>query len=556
MTEEINFDLTKLEQEYNESKKEASTLFDEDGYLKTFKDIQRQFINILEKRKEIAYQKAYDLYMSSPDALLKLAEAEEDKSNGELKKKKVIHDAVKEGNEAKKKVIPNTPLKCAEFLKKYIRFIRIKPEGQGQRAPLHFYDPDSGIYLEDDEFLHDLMVTIHPNITERQGNDALYKIAHSVPLKDNQENFVVVGQELYNNVTGELTQFDPRVIVTRKVRMGYNPNATEPNIDVWKPTEWLQGLFDNDRDSYDLAIQIIRATITGKTLENIFWLYGEGGTGKGTFQTLLENLVGSENVASFKIDGASGKFDTSILIGKTVVIGDDIQKDVVIKDTSVVFSLATGNPIRIEDKGKRPYTTRKRMTVVQSSNGFPRMNADQKAINRRFRVLTFSELKGKADKRIKNNYVGRKEVLEYFVKLAIETPFRDVNPQKSIEFLDEAYKEMNPVADFVDRFFNDDIIKCNYVPNGYVFECFKAYCEKNQNRNYFLNDRTLHKQIKKILPKSFRPKQVTIKKGQKFYEEFNPHLVSNPWHFDAYDNGRNKKEDQAKAQKERGYGKI
>lgn len=556
MTEEINFDLTKLEEEYNESKKEASTLFDEDGYLKTFKDIRKQFINILEQKKEIAYQKGYDLYMNNPKVLLKLAKAGKDEENGELIRKTVIEDAKKEGEKAKKNATPKTPLECAEFLKKYIRFIRITPEGQGQRAPLHFYAPDLGIYLENDEFLHDLMVTIHPNNTERLGNDALYKIAHSVPLKDKQDSFVVVGQKLYNNETGEFTHFDPRIVVTRKVRTGYNPNATEPIIDGWKPTQWLLGLFDNDRESYDLAIQIIRATITGKTLENIFWLYGEGGTGKGTFQTLLENLVGSENVASFKIDGASGKFDTSILIGKTVVIGDDIQKDVVIKDTSVVFSLATGDPIRIEDKGKRPYTTRKRMTVVQSSNGFPRMNADQKAINRRFRVLTFSELKGKADKRIKNDYVGRKEVLEYFVKLAIETTFRDVEPKKSIEFLDEAYKEMNPVADFVDRFFNDDVIKCNYVPNGYVFESFKGYCKQHQNKNYFLNEMSLHKQIKKILPKTFKPKQVTIPKEQKFYEEFNPHLVNNPWHFDGYNNGRDKKEDQAKAQKERGYGKI
>ena len=84
MTEEINFDLTKLEEEYNESKKEASTLFDEDGYLKTFKDIRKQFINILEQKKEIAYQKAYDLYMNNPKVLLKLAKAEKDEENGEL----------------------------------------------------------------------------------------------------------------------------------------------------------------------------------------------------------------------------------------------------------------------------------------------------------------------------------------------------------------------------------------------------------------------------------------------------------------------------------------
>lgn len=551
---EINID--ELQEQLEKTKEDTQSLFDEDGYLKTFKGIREQFISILEKKKEIAYQKAYETYMNSPDALLKLAEAEEDENNGELRRKKVEADAIKLGEKAKKEVVPTTSLRCADFLKRYIRFVRIRPEGQGQRAPLFFYDPDSGVYSEDNEFLQDLLVTIHPNITERQSNDALYKISHSVPLKDKQDNFVVVGNEIYNNNTGEFFQFDPDIIVTRKVKVGYNPNAEEPIINGWKPTEWLKGLFNNDKESYDLAIQIIRATITGKTLENIFWLYGEGGTGKGTFQTLLENLVGAENIASFKIDATAGRFDTSILIGKSVVIGDDIQKDVVIKDTSIVFSLATGDPIKIEDKGKRPYTTRLKMTVVQSSNGFPRMNADKKAINRRFRVLSFSELKGKPDKRIKNDYVSRKQVLEYFVKLAIETPFKDVEPQKSVSFLDEAYKENNPVADFVDRFFNDDVIKCRYVPNGYVFECFKAYCKQHQNKNYFLNEIALHKQIKQILPKTFKPKKVTIPKGKVFFDDFNPHLVSNPWHFDAYNNGRGKKENLEKDKKERGYERI
>ena len=78
--------LNELQQQLDESKKEASTLFDEDGYLKTFKDIRKQFINILEQKKEIAYQKAYDLYMNNPKVLLKLAKAEKDEEVVQLLK--------------------------------------------------------------------------------------------------------------------------------------------------------------------------------------------------------------------------------------------------------------------------------------------------------------------------------------------------------------------------------------------------------------------------------------------------------------------------------------
>ena len=545
-------DLKQLEEEI----KEEQSPFDTEGYLVTFKNIRGQFRDIIDKQKETAYSEAYTAYMNSPKALSKLSKIKDDDLNADLERQLVEGKAVEHAEKVKSKASPKTPLQCSIFLRKYIRFVRIRPEGKGQKAPLYFYDPDSGIYSEDNELLQDLMVTIYPNITERQAIDTLYKISHSVPLRDKQSNFVVIGSELYNNQTGEFQPFNPNVIATRKVKTEYNPNAVEPTINGWKPTEWLKGLFNHDKESYELAIQIIRATVTGKTLDNIFWLHGVGGTGKGTFQTLLENLVGAENIASYKIDEKNGRFDTSILIGKSVVIGDDVQKDVVIKDTSIVFSLATGDPIRIEDKGKRPYTTRLKMTVVQSSNGFPRMNADKNAIDRRFRVLTFSELKGKPDKRIKNDYINLPEVLEYLVKLAIETPFKDIEPQRSIDFLNEEYKEMNPVADFVDRFFNDDVIQCKYVPNGYVFECFKAYCKQHQNMKYFLNEVSLHKQIKPLLPKSFRPKKATIPKGKRFYKDFNPNLVFNPWHFGEYYNGREHEKSQNKDKTERGYERI
>ena len=73
-------DIEKLEKEIKEDKQSP---FDKDGYLITFKGIKKQFISILEKRKEMAYQKAYDFYMNSPKALLELASAEEDKNNSE-----------------------------------------------------------------------------------------------------------------------------------------------------------------------------------------------------------------------------------------------------------------------------------------------------------------------------------------------------------------------------------------------------------------------------------------------------------------------------------------
>ena len=46
---EINID--ELQEQLEKTKEDTQSLFDEDGYLKTFKGIREQFISILEKKK-------------------------------------------------------------------------------------------------------------------------------------------------------------------------------------------------------------------------------------------------------------------------------------------------------------------------------------------------------------------------------------------------------------------------------------------------------------------------------------------------------------------------
>ena len=447
---------------------------------------------------------------------------------------------------------PSKSLGVADFLRKYIRFVRIRPEAQGQKAPLYFYHPDKGIWLEDNELLQDLISTIQPDTTEKQAFDTIYKIARRSPLKSIQNDYTVIGNQLYNASKETFEPLTPSIIVTRKIRTRYDPEAYEPTIHDWKPSKWLAELFDNDQELYNLAIQIIKASITGRTLKNIFWLYGEGGTGKGTFQQLLINLVGMENVASLKMtEFDKSRFSTSILLGKSLVIGDDVQKDAVIKDTSNMFSLATGDIMTIEDKGKRPYSLRLNMTIIQSSNGLPRMNGDRSAIDRRFKILPFTKVfKGKPNKAIKDDYINRKEVLEYLTRLALETPTKDITPEKSKEILQEYHEDNNPVIAFVSSFFTDEL-SSEFLPNSFVFHNWKGFTEYYGVKLH-KTEMGLHREIKSNLPSWITTGQKVIPSGRQLHSGFYPHEDTASYAH-PYFNGREKPEQRRKARNERGY---
>ena len=65
---------------------------------------------------------------------------------------------IEEYAESKKvNALPKEALGVAILIKKYIRFIRIKPANVNQQAPLYFYNPDKGYYMQDNELIKDIM---------------------------------------------------------------------------------------------------------------------------------------------------------------------------------------------------------------------------------------------------------------------------------------------------------------------------------------------------------------------------------------------------------------
>lgn len=557
-------ELESLERTEPPATKEDNSKEKDTDKLTTFKNIRGQLGRELNKIAQEAYDKAYKKALEHPDVALKLKrladevtawEAGESKQDPheELQRQKIETDCRAKAMKAKEKATPKKPLEVANFLKRFIYFVRIQPAGHNQKAPLYFYHPDNGVYIENEELLRDCIHTINPELTEKQASDVLYKISHSSVMKEIASDYTAFGNCLYNAKTEETQNFTPDIIVTRKIKTNYNKQATEPNISGWTFKTWLADLFDGDNELYRLAIQVIKASVTGSSLNNLFWLYGEGGTVKGTLQQLIINIVGLENIATLKINELhKSRFVTSQLLGKSVVIGDDVQAGADIKDTSVMFSLTTGDPITIEEKGKKPYSLTLNMTVIQSSNGFPNMVGDVQAIERRFRVLPFtSRFKGKPNKAIKHDYINRQEVLEYVVRLALETPTEDVNPQASQDALHDFQLDINPVLAFIADFFTDDL-ESEFLPNSFVWYVWLNYLEAN-NLTSIKKQNAFHREVGENLPEGFTKGGRTIPAGREHHLGFNPASDKPRYTKGHYDNNRYEPEKCKNPKYEKGY---
>lgn len=91
-------------------------------------------------------------------------------------------------------------------------------------------------------------------------------------------------------------------------------------------------------------------------------LTGDGNNGKGTFQALLENLIGKENISNLKPDQFQEQHLLSALNGKVCNIGDDIS-DKYLDSVSDLMSIVTGDTIQVNPKHLQPYEATYRLYV-------------------------------------------------------------------------------------------------------------------------------------------------------------------------------------------------
>jgi P4 family phage/plasmid primase-like protien len=145
----------------------------------------------------------------------------------------------------------------------------------------------------------------------------------------------------------------------------YSPIAGEwPEID-----RFLDTLANGDQGLKLLAIAFCNAVLKGRSdLQKFLYLFGSGANGKGAFMTLLQMLIGSENIHSSNMSELNGnRFESANLRGKRLLLMTDEDK----RSGGVgVFKAATGgDPIRFEQKGKdASHFTFKGAVVVAANN--------------------------------------------------------------------------------------------------------------------------------------------------------------------------------------------
>lgn len=402
--------------------------------------------------------------------------------------------------------IPNSIIALFMMNMYYIVKLSFNGKQESDSCFLSIYQEDGegeGTYTWSDDVFYKIIMRFNHTITVKGMEEVKRILAIKAPLMYPCEDrdLVAVGNGLFNYATKELLPFTPDKIFYTKSPINYNENATnvlihndEDGTD-WSPEIFFEDMSD-DPGVRKLLWQIVSATLrTNVNFKKSAWLYSSSGcNAKGTFIEMLRGLLGEDNTASIPLSEMSSEFKLATLLTATSNLVDENDVGTYIDKCANLKAMITKDVITINRKYKQPVTYRFRGFMVQCLNEMPRIKDKSDSFFRRQIFIPFTKcFTGSEREYIKEDYIKRKDVLEYILYKALNTNFYTFDIPEVCQNALEEYKEyVDPVRSFCEEI----LPQCTWslLPFSFLYDLYVSWSHRTnpngtvQGRNTFIND--------------------------------------------------------------------
>lgn len=355
--------------------------------------------------------------------------------------------------------------------------------------------PDVGIYKllesEDDCLeLYRLMFEFDPGLKKPEREEIKQKLLIDAPLKKENSNpkLIALNNGIWfcsNNVSKEnMDNFflnyrnseSREFVFTKKIRTDFNRYASNKPITTadgreWDVVSWMREFFEPAETDEKADEEKIRE---GEKLTHLLWCIlhafcrpnmdykrsiwfgnpgGKGNNGKGTFTALLRNLLGRDVCKSLNLKGFSENFALQGITHWIAIIADENAFKGNVDDVSRYKCIVTGDPVSVNTKFGKPFDYIFHGMTLQCFNEYPNVCDNTGSFARRLLLLNWEKHfdKKTENRNIKDDYIGRKEVLEYVLKEVLLMGDIDELP------------EPKPVTDAISRYIDDTVPYSHFI---------------------------------------------------------------------------------------------
>lgn len=400
--------------------------------------------------------------------------------------------------------------KFATFLKNNNHIIKINNQ-------LHIYK--NGIYISGLAEIEAEMIQHIPGLNRAKRTEVLAYL--DILIRENSKaedaNLIAFENGLYNIVDDSFVEFTPEHVITNKIRWKYNPEAYSELAD-----KTLNKIACNDPQIRALLEEAIGYCFYRRNeLGKAFILTGDKSNGKSTFLSMVQCLLGDENISSLDLKELGDRFKTAEMFGKLANIGDDIG-DEFIANPAIFKKLVTGERVSAERKGQNPFEFNNYSKLLFSANNIPRIKDKTGAVQRRLTIIPF-DARFSADDPDFNPYIKHllktDEVMEYLINLGIAGLKRVLLNRKFTgstkvqKAMDEYEENNNPIIGFF-RECEDEEFQIENEPTNVVYKRYQEYCLANSLQP--MSNIEFSKQVNRILNMRVENKWLNGKKHRIF----------------------------------------
>lgn len=400
--------------------------------------------------------------------------------------------------------------KFATFLKNNHHIIKINNQ-------LHIYK--NGIYVSGLGEIEAEMIKHIPQLNRAKRTEVLAYL--DILIRENTQaedaNMIAFANGLYNIVDDSFVAFTPEHIITNKIRWDYNPEAYSELAD-----KTLNKIACDDPAIRALLEEAIGYCFYRRNeLGKAFILTGDKSNGKSTFLSMVQTLLGEENIASLDLKELGDRFKTAEMFGKLANIGDDIG-DEFIANPAIFKKLVTGERVSAERKGQNPFEFNNYSKLLFSANNIPRIKDKTGAVQRRLTIIPF-DARFSADDPDFNPYIKHllktDEVMEYLINLGIVGLKRVLTNRaftasaKVQKAMDEYEENNNPILGFF-KGCEDEDFQIENEPTNKVYKRYQEYCLANSLQP--MSNIEFSKQVNRILNMKVVNKTIQNKKYRIF----------------------------------------
>lgn len=425
-------------------------------------------------------RKFYDIFHPEPIKTMEKAYKELEK-RGDLWRSE--HEEINDRTgEVKQPQVPHRVQ--AEIIMDVFTIVMMGDASSKDKSQLYYYNYDTGLYENSEIEFNKFSLKVEYRGTKGTWLNTMEILKINAPLVEGlaDKYLIPVKNGIYNRQTKQLDPFDPQYIITSTIDTAYNPNAVKPtDFDV---DAWLSSIACGDEEMVTLLWQIMNELINpNHTRGKIIFLYGpSGNNGKGTFQALNMNIIGKNRISTLKPPEFNERFKIAQLAGKVCNIGDDIS-DAYIDDISNLMSIATGDAITVEEKGKPAFTLVSKACCMFSGNSLPK-SRNKEGWGRRILIVPFNaDFSGQVnDPRIKDEYMNRQDVKEYVLKKVLEMDFdKFIIPKAVQREIDDYQIENDNVRAYIeDVYIENDYHLLERIPIDFITEDYLDWLESKK----------------------------------------------------------------------------